>query len=317
MTSRERVFRTIKFQTPDRMPYDFPPEYGTDFAATGMIPNPDPFLNKGVDEWGAVWDNIGESYMGQVVDYPLKDWKDFDKLNIPDMDMDRWKHVRGIKEKAGDKFIVASGISLFERPKLLRGAENAWTDPYCYPDELERLLDILVDMNLKAIAEYARYGVNGFGLADDLGLQNTLIMAPEIFRRFWKPRYAKLFKAVHDNGMLTFMHSCGYIVEILDDLIEVGLDVINMDQQENMGLELLGERFGGRITFFCPVDIQRTMVHGSLDDIRKYCRAMVKHFWRPEGGFIPRWYVDPKGAGHSSESLRAMCEEFLKIIQEL
>ena len=54
-----------------------------------------------------------------------------------------------------------------------------------------------------------------------------------------------------------------------------------------MGLELLGKRFGGRLTFFSPVDIQKTMVRGNLDEIRAYCREMVKHLWRPEGGFIP------------------------------
>ena len=77
-------------------------------------------------------------------------------------------------------------------------------------------------------------------------------------------------------------------MDILDDLIDAGLDVIHMDQQENMGLELLGRRFGGRITFFSPVDIQQTMYHGTLDDIRAYCHRMVELLGRPDGGFIPR-----------------------------
>ena len=84
-----------------------------------------------------------------------------------------------------------------------------------------------------------------------------------------------------------------------------------MDQQENMGLELLGERFGGRLTFYSPVDIQHTMAHGTLDEIRAYCRQMVHLLGRPEGGFIPRWYSDPVGAGHRQEAVEAMCEEFL------
>ena len=112
------------------------------------------------------------------------------------------------------------------------------------------------------------------------------------------------------------MHSCGYIVDILDDLIEVGLDVIHMDQQQNMGLEVLGRRFGGRLTFFAPVDIQNTMVHGTLDEIRAYCRDMVRQLGRPEGGFIPRWYSDPAGAGHRQEAIDAMCQEFLRLSAE-
>jgi hypothetical protein len=113
-----------------------------------------------------------------------------------------------------------------------------------------------------------------------------------------------------------FLHSCGYIVDILDDLIEIGLDAVHMDQQENMGLELLGSRFGGRLTFFSPVDIQKTMVQGTPDEIRAYCRRMARLLGRPEGGFIPRWYTDPAGAGHRPEALEVMCEEFLAISRE-
>jgi uroporphyrinogen decarboxylase len=139
------------------------------------------------------------------------------------------------------------------------------------------------------------------------------MISPKAWRQFWKPRYAKIFKAAHDAGLLTFLHSCGHITAILDDLIEIGLDVIHMDQQENMGLQLLGNRFGERITFFSPVDIQQTMAYGTLEEIRKYCQEMVVHLGRSYGGFIPRWYSDPVGAGHRPEALHVMCEEFLRL----
>jgi len=209
MTSRDMVIRTIKFQGADRLPYDLPAPYGSDFAVIGMRPSPDDRPPNGPDEWGCVWKNIG--------------------------------------------------------------------------------------------------------ICNDWGLQSRLMISPEFWRVLWKPRYAQIYKAAHAAGLCTFLHSCGYIVDILDDLIEIGLDVIHMDQQENMGLELLGRRFGGRITFFSPVDIQKTMVRGSLDDIRRYARDMVRLLGRPKGGFIPRWYTDPKGAGHRPEALDAMSAEFIKL----
>ena len=86
-----------------------------------------------------------------------------------------------------------------------------------------------------------------------------------------------------------------------------------MDQQENMGLDLLGSRFGGRLTFFAPVDIQKTMVYGTAEEIRAYCQAMAAKLGRPEGGLIPRWYNDPHGAGHTQEAIDVMCQEFLRI----
>ena len=117
------------------------------------------------------------------------------------------------------------------------------------------------------------------------------MISPEKWRELWMRCYARIYETAHRAGLFTFLHSCGYIVEILDDLIEIGLDVIHMDQQENMGLELLGRRFGGRFTFFAPVDIQNTMVRGSLGDIRAYCRQIAKLLGRlPAGGFILRWH---------------------------
>lgn len=318
MTSRELVARALRFEGIDRLPHDFPEPYGTDFAWVGMDPSPDARPPKGVDEWGAVWDNIGVSQLGEVQEFPLKDWADFPKLSIPDIrEPRRWQSLVGARERAGDKFLLGSGISIYERVHFIRGLENTWADIYEAPDKLRELLDILVDMNLVAIERYAAAGVDGFIFCDDWGLQKRLMISPAKWREIWKPCYARIYAAAHEAGLLTFLHSCGYIVDILDDLIEIGLDAIHMDQQENMGLELLGQRFGGRLTFFAPVDIQNTMVNGSLDDIRAYCRKMVKHLARPQGGFIPRWYTDPVGAGHRREAIDVMCQEFLAISREM
>ena len=314
MTSRETVINTILFKGADRLPYDFPDKFGSDFVWTGMSPSPDDRPRKGVDEWGAIWENIGEMSLGEVKEFPLKHWSDFEEMKIPDVnDPIRWKGINNIRDQHQEKFILAHGISIYERVHFLRGLENTWMDIYDASDNLGRLIDILVEMNLAAIQKFADAGADGYLFPDDWGLQDKLMISPKAWRQIWKPRYARIFEAAHNAGLLTFLHSCGHIVDILDDLIEVGLDVIHMDQQENMGLKLLGERFGGRITFFSPVDIQNSMVHGTLDEIREYCRDMVKYLGRPTGGFIPRWYSDPVAAGHRPVAVDAMCEEFLRI----
>jgi hypothetical protein len=308
------VSRTIRFEGAERLPYDLPKEHGTDFASVSMSPSPDARPPHGIDEWGAVWENIGVCQLGQVKDYPLKDWADLEALRVPDVrDSARWESLDGARERAGDRFLLANGISIYERVHFIRGLENTWTDIYDAPEQLGRLIDILVEMNLYAIERYAEAGADGYIFCDDWGLQGALMISPDAWREIWQPRYARIYRAAHDAGLLTFLHSCGYIVDILDGLIEAGLDVIHMDQQENMGLEVLGSRFGGRITFFAPVDIQHTMVYGTLDDIRTYCRSMVRLLGRPDGGFIPRWYSDPAGAGHRQEAINAMCTEFLRL----
>ncbi len=314
MTPRQRVIDTILFKNYGPLPVDFPEPYGSDFYWVDMTPSPDKRPPQGIDEWGAEWHTIGVCNLGEVKKPPLNDWKEFADLRIPDiLDPQRWASVKDSRAHAGDRFILSSGISIYERVHFIRGLENTWVDIHEHPQELRRLIDLLVEMNLTAVGIYAAAGADGFIITDDWGLQNRLMISPDKWREIWKPAYRRIFQACHKAGLLTFMHSCGYIVDILDDLIDIGLTVIHMDQQENMGLELLGDRFGGRITFFSPVDIQATMAKGSLEEIRSYCHSMIKHLSRPGGGFIPRWYSDPQGAGHRPEAVRAMCEEFLSI----
>jgi hypothetical protein len=314
MTPREIVARTIRFEGADRIPCELPEPYGTDFAHVGMAPSPDARPKQGIDEWGCVWENIGISNLGEVKRFPLEDWSQWDDLTIPDIrEPRRWTSLVGARERAGDKFLIAGGISLYERAHFIRGLENLWMDIHLAPEKLGRLIDVLVEMNLYAIERYAEAGADGYMFCDDWGLQDRLMISPDSWRAIWKPRYAEVYGAAHEAGLLNLLHSCGDVTSILDDLIEIGLDVIQMDQQENMGLAELGERFGGRLTFFCPVDIQNTMARGNPEEIRAYCRKMVEHLARPEGGFIPRWYSDPVGAGHTQEAIDAMCDEFMQL----
>lgn len=317
LSSREVVRRTVHFLGADRIPYVLNAKYGSDIVSINMTPSTDARRKSGADEWGCIWANTGICNLGEVTQPALQDWADWDKLNIPDIkDPKRWNGIANARELAGDKFLLANGISLYERVHFLRGLENTWVDIYTARTELDRLIDVLVDMNLYAIEQYAKTGADGYYFCDDWGLQNQLMISPKSWREIWKPHYAKVYQAAHDAGLITFLHSCGDITSILDDLIEVGLDVIQMDQQENMGLEFLGKQFGGRITFWCPVDIQGTMVRGTVEDVVAYCRKLVNTLGRPNGGFIAKWYSDPVSVGHKPEMIEAMCAEFVRLSNE-
>jgi hypothetical protein len=314
MTPREIVKRTIRFEFPERLAMSLREPYTNDMHFAGLAKTVDHRPRSGIDEWGAVWENIGVCNLGEVKDFPLKDWADFDKLKIPDPAEDwRWEGLEEKVRAGGDKYIITLGISLYERIHFIRGLENTWIDIYENRENLERLLDILKDISLYMIKRLGNYNMDGYIFTDDWGLQNSLMISPDHWREIWKPRYAELFKACHDNGMDTLMHSCGYIVDILDDLIEIGLDVIQMDQQENMGIDLLSKRFKGRITFFNPVDIQQTMAHGTTDQIKAYCNEMFEKLGSTRGGFIAKFYPDPAGAGHTEKAIEAMFSEFENI----
>jgi hypothetical protein len=184
------------------LPYDLPEKFGTDFAGTGMSPSVDDRPRSGRDEWGSLWENLGATNLGQVRDVPLKDWREWDKLTIPDVrDERRWEGMRTARAQAGGRFLLANGVSLYERVHFIRGLENTWTDIYDQPENLGRLLDLLVDMNLYAIARSAAAGADGYFFADDWGLQDRLMISPAKWLEIWKPRYARVYQACHSAGV--------------------------------------------------------------------------------------------------------------------
>ena len=233
------------------------------------------------------------------------------------MEERRWEKMKTARTLAGNRYLMSHVCSIYERLYFLRGLENFWCDIIEETPKVEELLGIIVERNIQAINRYADFGTDGIMIVDDWGLQNRLMINPEQWRAIWKPAYKRVFDAAHKHGMDCWLHSCGYIVDILGDLAEIGLNAIHMDQQENMGLENLRDNFLGKINFFSCVDIQKTMAAGNPEAIRVYARKMSKCLGTRAGGFIPRWYTDPAGAGHTLENIDVMCEEFLKISGEL
>jgi len=321
MTPRECVKRAVLFQGPERVPVALPVEWGDDFFWVSVTGDPGwkPSIATDLrweDEWGCIWEKLpGDKTKGQVKEFPLRDYGSFDRLRFPDYENPaRYTAARErIAANVDDRFVMAGiPLSLIHRLEYLRGHEEAWTDPYLHPLELGRLLDRLSDIAIDAIDEYARIGVDGVFSCDDWGLQDRLMIQPDAFREFWKPRYKRVYRHAHEKGMLTFLHSCGYIIDILRDLKEAELDVIQMDQQENMGLARLDAVAGGHLCFWCPVDIQKTMIHGTIAEIEGYARKLIDTFGKYNGGFIGKWYPSPEAVGHTPEKIAAMSKTFVE-----
>ncbi len=321
MTSKQRVKKAVRFGGPDRVPLGRMPDgYPTDLLTIG--PGEDPNWRPRVrtatqweDEFGSIWTRLEDDVtMGQVTEHPLGDYAMLEDFRWPDYANPA--RYEGAREKVGnnteDKFVLAGvPLSLIHRLEYLRGHQAAWTDPYEHPEQLRRLLDRLADIAIDAIDNFAELGADGILSCDDWGLQDRPMVSPRIFNEFWVPAYRRIYRHAHKRGLLNFLHSCGHIAGLLDGFIDAELDVIQMDQQENMGMEMLAERFGGRLCFWCPVDIQQTMSRGALEDIRAYARALIDNFGRFNGGFIAQWYASPKAVGHTEEKIRAMCDEFV------
>ncbi len=321
MTGQERITRALSFNRPDRIPLGvMPPDFPTDLLNVGATADPDrppTILNDThwIDEFGCTWQKLhGDKTKGQVTDHPLTDYAMLPSYPFPNYsNPNRYAKARAaILANQQQRYVLAHvPLSLIHRLEYLRGHLPAWTDPYEHPTELRQLLHRLADLAIAAIDNFARIGAHGIYSCDDWGLQDRPLLSPEMFAEFWAPVYQRVYQHAHRLGLHTFLHSCGYIADLLPHFIEAQLAVIQMDQQENMGIENLAQRFAGSICFWCPVDIQGTMITGSIAAVQASARQLMHAFGSRKGGFIAQWYAAPQAVGHCPEKINAMCREFV------
>jgi uroporphyrinogen decarboxylase len=325
-TNREIVKRAIEFKGPPRVPYSFLPPFGSDFfeaiSVSFMLfgtkaPAPREKGSVYYDPWG-----VGQKVTGRgwdhAFDHPLADLNKLADYHFPDLArpdrFEPYKPYLALADRNGKYVVAHDPVMMFERMRSLLGFEALMMASYIQPEGLEALLDRLADLIVAIIEQWGRLGgVHGFMTWDDWGLQTGLQMKIETFRHFYKPRYARLVKAAHAFGMHYIWHNCGQIMEMIPDMIEIGVDVIQLDQPRLMDNRKLAEAFGGRVCFWNTVDIQWSAGPEVTDqDLWNETAEMVKTFNRFNGGFMARHYPQPADINLSRERCRIMAEAFLQ-----
>lgn len=311
MTSRERVKRALRFESPDRIPrqlWILPSAYmkhGQDLVdllqrypvdinpRPPVIPEMGPEYRKGTwtDEWGSVWLNLDDGIVGEVKQPVLAEWSALDSLKPPPVPADRNPAVEAVLEHRPDAFTTLVAGQIFERLQYLRGTENLYMDLALQPPELCRLRDLVMEYLHEQVDRCLETPCDAIQFADDWGSQRSLLIQPQLWRDFFKPCYAELFGRIKAAGKFVFLHSDGYIVEIIEDLIEIGVDALN-SQVWIMGAEELGKRFRGRITFWGEISRQTILPNGSPADVRAAAATMKEQLATPEGGLIAQSEVD-------------------------
>jgi uroporphyrinogen-III decarboxylase len=116
-----------------------------------------------------------------------------------------------------------------------------------------------------------------------------------------------MFRTVTDAGMHVHFHSDGYIINIIPDLIDLGVKVLNC-QANIIGLDVLKRRFAGTVCFRTDLDRQRTVPFGTPEDVRRHVRDVLDHLGTPKGGVIACGEIGPDTP---LENIRAMYEAFM------
>jgi uroporphyrinogen-III decarboxylase len=184
--------------------------------------------------------------------------------------------------------------------------ENLLADLAGEPPKLQNLLDDLLDFNLRWIDKWTKLEYDGLHFGDDWGGQRSLLIRPETWRRIFKPRYAAMFQRVRAAGMDVWFHSDGGVNEIVADLIEIGVDVLNI-QASVVGHDWIARNVRGRVAFRTDIDRQRVLPFGSPAEVKEEVRRTFEACGTADGGLIACGEVGPDVP---LENIRAMYEAF-------
>lgn len=276
------------------------------------------------DEWGCVWYHAVDGLAGQVKVHPLEDWKALDSYEPPDPlklkgppqadfpPMETWEQTRKrLKEDRKRGRLVYGYIphdSLFQRVYDLRGFKNFLIDTITQPERLKRLIDMVVEYNLKLIRWWLENNIDIIGFGDDLGTQTKLTIKPETFRRLFIPAYISMFRTCREAGVHVHFHSDGHIMEVVEDLVTAGVSVLNLQDVVN-GVDNIQRKLKGKVCIDLDIDRQRIMPFGSPEEVREHIRNVILKLGSKTGGLMLTAGIYPDVA---PANVDALCQAIQK-----
>jgi uroporphyrinogen decarboxylase len=230
------------------------------------------------DVFGVLWDrsidkDIGD-VRGCVLERPTLKGYSFPDPVAP-------RYFADIPEKTarfGDCFRAFQiGFSLWERAWTLRGFANMMMDFYDNPGFVRDLLRAIADYNIAQVRRAMEFDIDAVYFGDDWGQQRGLQMGPRLWREFIFPELKRMYAAVRNRGGYVFIHSCGDVDELFDELVSIGVNCFNPFQPEVMDIHALMDRYRGRLSFHGGLSTQKTLPYGSVANVRGETKKLIDH----------------------------------------
>lgn len=280
---------------------------------------PEQRIGEIVDPWSCKWRCSVNGIVGTVVEHPLADWSSFDGLAPPPVLPQRaqritsdWDAERKRIEQDRQEGNLAWGLIyhgfFFMRLQYLRGFENLMCDLIEEPPELRRLIEMIKDHDAALVERYLELDVDVMYFGEDLGTQTASFISPEMFAKFVTPAYKELMAPVRAANKLVYLHSDGYVMNLMDDFAAAGVDIINPQDLVN-GIDALAAEVKGRFCIELDVDRQKIVPYGTRDDIHALIEEEVRKLGDTAGGlqFIAGIYPPTP-----PENIDALCDAIEK-----
>lgn len=254
-----------------------------------------------LDEFGVAHRPGGYYHFTQMI-HPLASAKDTaEVLAYPFPDSDAPYRMAPLAQQVEayhqrNLFVSAFVGHIFETAWYLRGMENLLMDFFMNPDIAVALLDRITQLNCSLAQGFARAGVDMVRMGDDVGSQKAMIMSPDTWRQWLKPRMAKVIAAAKkvNQDVHIWYHSDGVIEPILDDLVEIGVNVLNPVQPECMDPLAIRRRYGKGLAFWGTVGTQTIMPFGTPEEVFAYVTDRIRTLGK-DGGLVlaPTHVLEP------------------------
>lgn len=313
MTARGRVLTAFSHRTPDRVPRmaaftpaiqrvfeektgqkDYQAYFNIEMRNVGFKPlqkQPDfsRYYPEGYPE-GVVFREYGQTrypagfhhFTGLL--FPMRELTTVEELEEypwPDVRSPyRYQHIQKTVATLHNQgyFVTGRAGSIFESVWQLTGYEKFFLDIVSRPEFITYTLDRLTEDNAFRSRRLAEADVDMVHLGDDVGMEDRMMMSPEMWRSWLKPCLAKVIQAAKEAkpDVHISYHSDGYIEPIIPDLIEIGIDVLNPVQPECMDPVSLKKRYGDRLSFWGTIGTQTTMPLGTPEEVKETVKHRIK-----------------------------------------
>ncbi len=348
MSPRERVLTAMRRRQPDRVPkeWSFTPAVQEEFVRqTGetdpavyfgferrnvgfrgpeVLPDFAPWYRDGIPR-NAV---IGQYGNGQVPGdfyhfhryiYPLEHAEtvaELEEYPWPDLTPTyRHEHLeQQVAELHAQEWFVAGSVghiweTAWQMPRMEKLMEKMVLDP----PYAAYIFDRITENQVFAARRFAQSGCDMIHCGDDIGMQDRLMMSPAMWREWLKPRWRHVIKSAKDENpeILAWYHSDGDVRPVIEDLIEIGFDILNPVQPECMDPAALRRQYGDRLAFWGCIGTQTTMPFGTPDDVRAAVKWTIENVGHDGGLLIaPTHVLEPDVPWENITALHEAVQEY-------